>query len=238
MKVFSLDIVKTLTENGQIHEIEMPDDVFISREAKRYLTENHIKTVRKKHSSAPAQNKKPEYITSLNAREIVAKNHPRILFRGKLDTFQAEILEAQLMADKNSDKQLAGELEEILSYCRDILSAEVLEMKMGNISLFGMNDDELRYVSQHPKKFFGVDHIPPDHNMGEVCVALNLLRARSREVELAGVQAFYVHNRVFRNDILKALNRLSSAIYIIYCRYLSKIIAEGRYEGRNNKGDR
>ena len=238
MKVFGLDAVKALAKNGQAHEVEIPEDAFISRKAERYIADNNIRIVRKNPDAMYVKNKKPEYITSLNAKEMVSKDDPRIMFRGKMDTFQAEILKIQLTAEKIGDEQLTGEMEAILKYCRSILSAEVLEAEIKEITLFGMNDEELRYVSQHPRKFFGIDHMAPDHNMGEVCVELNLLRARSRELELAGVKAFYVHNRVVRNDILKALNRLSSAIYIIYCRHLSKMIAEGRYERRNNKTDR
>ncbi len=238
MKVFGLDAIKALAKNGQACEVEIPEDVFISRKAERYIADNNIRIVRKDCDSVYVKNKKPEYITNLNAKEMVSKDNPRIIFRGKMDTFQAEILKAQLMAEKIGDEQLKGELEAILTYCRSILSAEVLETEMKEIMLFGMNDEELRYVSQHPRKFFGIDHMPPDHSMGEVCVELNLLRARSRELELAGVQAFYLHRRVVRNDILKALNRLSSAIYIIYCRHLSEITVEGKYEGRNNKTGR
>ena len=86
----------------------------------------------------------------------------------------------------------------------------------------GMKEDELRSVSHHPKTYIGVGHVPPDFHMGEICIELNLLRAKSRELEIAGVQASYTKNRAERNDILTALNQLSSAIYILYCRYLSK----------------
>ena len=35
---------------------------------------------------------KPEHMTHLNGDTLVPKTHPRILFRGKLDTLEAELL--------------------------------------------------------------------------------------------------------------------------------------------------
>ena len=58
--------------------------------------------------------------------------------------------------------------------------------------------------------------------MGEVCIELNALRTKSREVELAAIDAFCKPPRIDRLDIIKALNRLSRGIYIIYCKYLEE----------------
>lgn len=165
---------------------------------------------------------KPEHLTNLDSKELVVKNHPRIILRGKMDSFQAELLRLQVLADKKHKIRLLDQLGELLDYSRNILSAEMLSRELGEIRLFGMDQQELRYVSQHPKEYYGVGHIPPEYDMGQICVELNALRAKSREVELAAIQAFCKDDQVERNDILRALNRLSSAIYIVYCQYLSE----------------
>ena len=45
---------------------------------------------------------------------------------------------------------------------------------------------------------------------------LNRLRTRVREAEIAAIRALPE-----RTDILRAMNRLSSAVYVIFCRQLS-----------------
>lgn len=176
----------------------------------------------RKGGPEPDAASKPEHLTNLDSKELVVKDHPRIILRGKMDSFQAELLRLQVLADKKHKIRLLDQLGELLDYSRSILSAEVLSKELGEIGLFGMDQQELRYVSQHPKEYYGVGHIPPEYGMGEICVELNALRAKSREVELAAIQAFCAGGKVERNDILRALNRLSSAIYIVYCQYLSE----------------
>ena len=93
-----------------------------------------------------------------------------------------------------------------------------------SITLIGLNEQELRFVSQHPTQYFGVGHIAPSYKMGKLAVELNLLRAMSREVELAAINAFADGEvKIERKDILRALNRLSSALYIMYL----EVLAEG-----------
>lgn len=189
---------------------------------------------------------KPEHLTSLFGNTLVVKNHPRIVLRGKLDSFQGRLLEAQLLAEESGDGRLKEELQEILDDCRAILCAEVMDTPLEVRKLLGMTEAELRYVSQHPSEYFGVGHIAPAVEMGEICVVLNSLRAQSREVELAAVGAFcrpapgrqgqradqadwagteadagaeYITERT---DLLRALNRLSSGLYVIYCEQLQK----------------
>ena len=56
---------------------------------------------------------------------------------------------------------------------------------------------------------------------------LNLVRTQVRETELAAVEAFFDPTKgPEREDILTALNRLSSAVYVMMCR-----LKAGKYEG-------
>ena len=162
---------------------------------------------------------------------MVCKNHPRIRFRGKLDSFQAEVLTLEVRAQQRGEMRLLERLEEVLQYSRNVLVAEVMDRPLGHIELFGLDEGQLRYVSQHPKEHFGVGHIAPTYDMGEICIALNALRASSRELELAGIDAFCNPPRIEREDILQALNRISSGIYIIYCQYLQERGVAGKTKG-------
>ncbi|AKL93920.1 ethanolamine utilization cobalamin adenosyltransferase EutT [Clostridium aceticum] len=164
--------------------------------------------------------KKPEHMTQLHGNFLVNKDHPRIRLRGKLDSFQAEILEVQVFLDSLKEKKLLDDLGEVLVFVRNILRAEVLEEPFGECKILGLGEEELRKISHHPEKFFDVSHLLPEYSMGAVLIKLNTLRSAAREVEIVGVKAFTGENgEIKRNDILQALNRLSSCLYIMMCRW-------------------
>ncbi|MBR6224183.1 MAG: cobalamin adenosyltransferase [Firmicutes bacterium] len=196
--------------------------MFISQEAREYAQANGIKIIGKDDQSKP---KKPEHMTNLNAKQLVLKNHPRIILRGKIDTFQAKTLEVQILADELGHRNMVNMLGEVNDYARKILVADLMDKPLDDsITLIGLNEQELRFVSQHPTQYFGVGHIAPSYKMGKLAIELNLLRAMSREVELAAINAFADGEvRIERKDILRALNRLSSALYIMYL----EVLAEG-----------
>ncbi len=170
---------------------------------------------------SPAPSGKPEHLTHLSGDRLVSKGHPRIAFRGKMDSLQAKILEVQVLAVEHGNRILAGELEELLGFVRLLLAAEVTERPVEERTLFGLELDEIRAMSHNPKKTFSLGHIRPHYSMGGLCAALNSLRTEAREVELAAFRAFSGDDGVFeRSDILRALNRLSSALYILMYRHL------------------
>ena len=166
---------------------------------------------------------KKENYTHLRGNLLVSKTHPRIRLRGKLDSLMAEIIEAQLTANTEGEHEIVQALDEILRFTRRILAAEVGEKPFGEITLLGMNSGELRHNSQNVRAFLGIDHPLPSYKQGAVCAALNKLRTCVREAELAAAEAFPSG----RTDLIEALNRLSSAVYIVYCRKIS-----GYYGGR------
>ena len=45
--------------------------------------------------------------------------------------------------------------------------------------------------------------------------------AAIRETEVAACTAFHVEKKYIRNDIIEELNRLSSALHIMMCKYLA-----------------
>ncbi|MEG2074392.1 MAG: cobalamin adenosyltransferase, partial [Angelakisella sp.] len=147
------------------------------------------------------------------------KGHPRIALRGKLDSLEARIIEAQVTAEQEGFPIAALDLQELLLLARRILGAEVKETPLGKFELLGMDSDRLRYVSHHVTEELGINHPVPHYSMGKLCAVLNSLRTAVRETELAAVAAF--SGEEIHGDLIEALNRMSSCVYIIFCRKLS-----------------
>ena len=83
--------------------------------------------------------------------------------------------------------------------------------------LLGLDGAGLRRVSHHVLEEIGIPHPIPGPDMGETALELNCLRTQVREAELAAAAAFGEG----REDILRCLNRLSSAVYILFCRLVA-----------------
>ncbi|PIE55383.1 MAG: cobalamin adenosyltransferase [Dethiosulfovibrio peptidovorans] len=166
---------------------------------------------------------KPEHLTHIHGKRLVSKKHPRIAFRGKMDSFQARIVELQCRSIELGAQALADELEEVLDFARAILSAEIMEHPLEDRPLMGLSLEELHSMSHNPRKTFGMGHVRIHYTIGPLCVGLNSLRTAVREVELAAVQAFHGDDgAVYRNDILTALNRMSSTLYVMIYRHLPR----------------
>lgn len=166
---------------------------------------------------------KPEELTHLRGKLMVPKTHPRIRFRGKLDSLEAYVLLAQNCARKEGRAELDRNLGEVLDYVRKMVRAEVMDEPLPPIHLFGLDASQLRERSHYPQKYFGVSHTPPVVEHGEMMLWLNLLRTQVRETELAAVQAFWQEGSPpERLDIIQALNRLSSAIWILMMQHLAE----------------
>lgn len=221
--------------------------VFVTPSARQYLSERRIELIVEAgapamprtplpeggshafvdHASGKGYAKKPQRMTHLAGNRLVPKAHPRIALRGKLDTLEGEMIRAQIIAREHNMPDLCADLGEALAFTRKLLGAEVTGRPLDAMVLFGMHADELHYISHHVNEFFHFDHPVPDHSMGRVAAELNLLRAKAREVELAAEHTFSQAND--REDILQALNRLSSAIYVLFCRVIA-----GQYGGCAN----
>lgn len=160
--------------------------------------------------------KKPEHMTQLKGNLLVFKDHKTIVFRGKVDSLESEILKAQIISHKMENKKLTEDLQEILNYTRRLTRCEVLDEPFGEIKLLGYTEAELRERSHYPQRYFGIGHQYPSYEMGELVVAVNSIRSLTREVELAAYEAFKnQYGDVEREDIIKALNRLSSTFWIM-----------------------
>jgi ethanolamine utilization protein EutL len=175
---------------------------------------------------------KPDHLTHLTSDEtLVRKTHPRIVARGKLDLLQSAVLDAQTAADAEDARTLVGELGEILELSRALLGAEVTGKPAPAVRLFGMGDDELRDATHHTQELYGVPFMYPDVRQGPVIAKLGLARAVAREAEVAITAAFPADTGgatapPTRADLAHVLNRVSSALYLLACKYVA-----GRYEG-------
>lgn len=149
---------------------------------------------------------KPEHMTQLTGNLLVPKTHPRIVFRGKLDS-----LEAALLLEARALPEQAKALEEILGCVRKLLRCEVLEEPFVPETLCGLTEREQRLRSQNPQKYYGCPHFMPEPRDSPAILRLNRLRTQIRETELAAAAAFGRD----QEDILRALNRLSSLVYIL-----------------------
>ena len=200
--------------------------------------------------------KKSEHMTSLSGTRLVPKTHGRIVFRGLIDSLQAEVIKAQVTAASpgngvncngtadSAEAEICGSLGEILDCLRALMSAEVRETPLPPPFLFGMDAEELHRQSHNTEKIFGASLLP-SYTQGPLAAKLNTLRAKTREAEIVAVKVFgppqssiagnqAVTNQTgdipidgdesgshSRDDIILALNRLSSAFWWLYCKYVS-----------------
>lgn len=194
----------------------------LTNEAKDYLAAEKIRVLSAEEAKPEGYQllgggtvtEKPEHLTHLNAQVLIPKTHPRIAFRGWVDRLEAELLLCMLHIP-----ELSGELEEILQLARRLLRCDVLEEPVGQITLCGLSQQEQRRHSHFPQEHYGKPHFMPQASDGEAVLLLNKARTVARQTELAAAYAFSDRDGLLtREDILQALNRISSMLYILMIR--------------------
>ncbi len=157
---------------------------------------------------------KPEDLTQLDSHHFSLKTNPRIIFRGKIDNLQAKFLLVSSMARRLDLVELALQLDTLAAYSREILSAEYHWREVSPLSVLNLTEDQLHDISHWPEKNLGINHIVPSSNDHEILLWLNVLRTETREIEILAIQLLsQSHNPEI--GLGKALNRLSSAIYVL-----------------------
>ncbi len=166
---------------------------------------------------------KPEHMTHLYGNVLVPKDHKRIYFRGKLDSLEsAFVLNQTLLLEMGEDQSLIDDLQDILESLREMMRCDVMEEPFRRDYIIGLNHKELREHSHNPMKFYHIKQmVLPDYTLGKSYALLNQLRAAVRETEVAAAAAFHVGKEYLRQDIIEELNRMSSAMHIIMCKYLA-----------------
>ena len=253
MKVITEQYVRDLLKEKNITEFRVESDKILSPAAKDYLNQERIRVCydrpvggaglisisvsetgsdNEKHyidaQTGEVYSEKPECMTHIAGNRLVYKDHKRIAFRGTLDHLQSQIVFAQASLCSFYPGKLIDDLENALAFVRELVRAEVRDEPVGDFQLLGLDSAELRKQSHNPDEHFGIKAMtPPHYEMGDAYAHINLLRTLSRRVEVMAVKAFRNERVVARQDIVQALNRLSSGFHIICCRLLS-----GYYDDR------
>lgn len=192
---------------------------FLRRERIEILPGSQARPERYRLLSGGYAEEKPEHMTHLNGEVLVLKTHPRIRFRGKMDTLEAELILCQRIPGAPE-----GALGEILDLSRKILRCDVLEEPLRQDTLCGLTQAEQRERSHMPQDYYGQPHFMPQASDGPVIAGLNRARCFAREAELAAVEAFSDREgNLIREDIPKALNRMSSMLYLLMIQEKAKL---------------
>ncbi|MGI6169021.1 MAG: hypothetical protein ACOYI4_04795 [Christensenellales bacterium] len=150
--------------------------------------------------------------TSLSGNQVAAKDSREIRFRGKLDSLSATIAYAAAVALERGQEALAKDLHTLFAGCMSLLSAGVSGADVGEIAYLGMEYGEVQELSHRPDRM-GLKHFLPVAADGVMVCLVNLVRTKARETECDAVALY--------GDIgghVKALNRMSSAAYVVMCR--------------------
>ena len=187
---------------------------YLSRERIGILSAETAKPKEYQLTNGAVLREKPEQMTHLNGDVLVYKTAPRIRFRGAVDTLEAELLLCQLNCEK-----WRSELGEILALARQLIRCDVLDEPVAEGTLCGLTPEQQRSHSHRPQDYYGQVHFMPEVTDGPVVLHLNRCRTAARAAELAAAAAFTDGDgNCTRVDILKALNRMSSMIYILMIR--------------------
>ena len=146
--------LRRLWDQGEFHTFTVEEGTVVTPSARDFLLEHRIElrlqpkgktmTVEPIAAAGGAPRyvieatgerveEKPEEMTHLRGNRLVPKTHPRILFRGKLDSLMAAFLSAEVTAAEQNRRRTLEELEELLGFLRQILAAEVKEEPLGEI---------------------------------------------------------------------------------------------------------
>jgi len=160
---------------------------------------------------------KPDILTWLDSDKLVPKNHPRIAFRGKIDTMLSYMVLLQSEFEEfDGDVAIKKYLDDLRSFMGNILRAEVKNERLEPLYMGKIDEKAIHKISHNPMKYLEHDHIVPKKNHGIWVGRINYLRALVREAEVSASLIFMDEGlTVLRSDIINGLNRLSSALYVL-----------------------
>ena len=182
---------------------------WLQRERIEILPASQAKPERWKLLGGGFCEEKSEHMTHLDGQTLVPKTHPRIAFRGAMDTLEAELLLCQMHTGEKR-------LQEVLTLARELLRCDVLGEPVAEKPLGGLTQHQLRERSHRPQDFYGQPHFMPSPADSAAVLHLNKVRCAVRSAELAAAAAFADRDGApTRPDILRALNRMSSMIYLL-----------------------
>ncbi|EDT6508793.1 ethanolamine utilization cob(I)yrinic acid a,c-diamide adenosyltransferase EutT [Salmonella enterica subsp. enterica] len=209
----------TLSEGSEIH---LPADVRLTPSARELLESRRLRIkfldqqgrlfVDDDEQQPQPVVKKPDTLTHLTADKMVAKSDPRLGFRAALDSAIALTVWLQIELAEPWQPWLF----DIRSRLGNIMRADAIDEPLADQAIVGLNSDELHRLSHQPLRYLDHDHLVPEASHGRDAALLNLLRTKVRETEALAAQVFITRRfEVLRPDILQALNRLSSTVYVM-----------------------
>ncbi|MDO5083831.1 MAG: hypothetical protein Q4D89_10575 [Arachnia propionica] len=162
--------------------------------------------------------RKPDALTQLNATQFVHKTHPRIRLRGQADSLHALVLMAQAQSTVSGPRWLTEALGVLAAYCRELTSAEYNERPAAALELPGWDEKAIHKATHDPDGVLGVPHATIDGTSPILMHWLNLCRTHCRELELTALDTFPDPEHPYGPSLNHALNRLSSAFYLLQLR--------------------
>lgn len=238
MELLTREDVRRMSDNGTRGPVVVGRDQKLTPGARDWLAAHKIQAVfpaGREDPAAPTSakyrtlfgatlNEKPEHMTHLKGNILVRKDHPRIAFRGMIDALEGELMLAQQASHEYP--ALVKELGEALDLVRRLIRCDVLDEPVGELRLCGYDAGQLREYSHYPDKYLGQPHFLPAYTDGPALLAVNKVRTLVRQTELSAYAAFKdVEGNVTREDIILALNRLSSLMWIMMIK-----LKAGQYE--------
>jgi len=242
MKAVTEVYLRKRFREGEPESFTLEAGMILTPAARQYLRDRRIELTAGGKAPAPAKesrdskspytaldsarqyDRKPEDMTQLHGKTLVRKDHPRIQLRGRLDSLQSDILLLHARCSAAAPR-LTADLAELLGWAREILRAEVLETSPAELTLAGLTAAELHERSHNPRKFFHIGHVLPGVEMSQQVLELNKLRSTVREIELVAVAALADGKSPWGQQIIEALNRMSSGIYVLMLTHIT-----GNYE--------
>ena len=165
---------------------------------------------------------KKQYMTSLYGTEMVRKDDPRIVFRGILDGVMADVGYGAALCREAGHTRLEGELEDVNKCLMLVMSGHVTGKSFELPPVGGVDMETLHEISHAPEKHFGCYHFIPRPEQGAALSWLNVIRTRVRDAERALI-ACYPDSEP-DEALCRALNRISSAIFVMMCRENSQFV--------------
>lgn len=233
MTIITESELRELWQNGRGRIPAFPPDARFSDSAREFLREHKIEFQTSSETVSADWNKpgtfpvllsgpvpvcsecgqlikhKPEHMTQLDAGHFAPKTTPRLVLRGRVDSLHAFIMLAASKARGFGMTALAGHLDTLAAYCREIMSAEYNMRPVAPLTLLGKSEEELHQISHWPDRHLGIQHIVPGPEDHEMLHWLNVLRTQAREVEVVALEAGPIAN------LPQAFNRFSSAVYVL-----------------------
>ncbi len=224
MRIYTESELRELYQKSPFTFFELPPGSRLTPAAAQFLSERKIavrtsssdQQVYRLLATGKKLDQKPEHLTHLGGTTLVPKNHPRIRFRGKLDSVEALLIEVILTAEEEGYPGLSRDLTLVLEYARQMMRAEVKEEPLSPVVFQGWSHQEIRDRSHHPQRYYGISFFEPKPEHGKMMAKLNVLRTQVRELEVIAQDAFCRSPaQVEREDLLLAVNRMSSLIHVL-----------------------